>query len=227
LLLRLCVMAAALLGLASCDQVADRVSEGLSRIGGVAAEDATSEGIRTLALLDGSVRARGPDGYCIDQLASDAQTGFVVMAGCALLSEEAAIMPTPDALITIQFGDEGSASITDNEDAFAGFLESEAGRALLAQDGEASSVEAVSTISDRAGVLARFEDSSGPTFSGTTGSQWRGFLDVGGRLTTVSVLSFDRNVLSLAEGERLLVIAMAELAEVNAPEASDTLGEET
>ncbi|MEL6957895.1 MAG: hypothetical protein AAGL89_02945 [Pseudomonadota bacterium] len=179
--------------------------------------NATNEGIRTLALIGGEVRVRGPQGYCVDQGASDARTGFAVMAGCALMSDEVGVMPTLDGLITVQFGAPDTASVSGNEEAFAAFLRSEAGRGLLAGNGELASIGEVNTITDQAGVLARFSDDSGPPISGTTGPQWRGFLDINGRLTTISVLSFERAPLSRGQGERLLVVAMAELAEVNAP----------
>jgi len=213
--LRLCVLALAAGVLVGCDQVSSGIADGLASIG--APRDATNEGIRTLSLLGGDVLARGPEGYCIDHMASDARRGFVVMAGCALLSADAVVMPTLDGLITVQFGAPDTASVTDNEDAFAAFLKSDAGRGLLAGSGDIANMSEVSTVSDRAGVLARFEDSSGPGFAGTSGPQWRGFLDVRGRLVTISVLSFDRNTLSRSEGERLLVVAMAEVAEANAP----------
>ena len=213
------VLVIAAFGLMGCEGVTDRVADQIASLG--AAPDATGEGIRTLSLLNGGVRARGPEGYCIDQAASNARRGFAVLAGCALLTDDAAIMPALDGLITVQFGDENTASVTDNEDAFAAFLKTETGRSLLAGSGDIANLTDVSTITDRAGVLARFEDTSGPAFTGTSGPQWRGFLDINGRLATVSVLSFDRSALSRAEGERLLVVAMAELAEVNAPATPD------
>jgi hypothetical protein len=217
---RLCVLGFVAVGLAGCEDIESLSSGMASQFASVgAAPDATNEGIRTLSLLGGDVRARGPEGYCIDQSASNARRGFAVLAGCALLSDDAAVMPTLDGLITIQFGNEDTASVTGNETAFAQFLESDGGRGLLAGNGDLANVSEVSTIADNAGVLARFEDTSGPLITGTSGLQWRGFLDINGRLTTISVLSFDRGVLSRGEGERLLTVAMAELGEVNAPVA--------
>ena len=213
--LRNLIWALALLGLTGCGD------NGPSLSGLFASRDATGEGIRTLALLDGAVRARGPEGYCIDQGASSAGRGFAILAGCALMAPDAAVMPSLDGLITVQFGEAGTASVTGNEEDFAAFLRSEAGRGLLARTGEIASVDEVATITDASAVLARFEDAGGSGIPGTTGPQWRGFLDIGGRLVTVTVLSFERNPLSRAEGERLLVVTMAELAEINAvPDAS-------
>lgn len=211
-----CVLAASVLGLVGCSDVADRVTDGLSRIGAPA--DSTSEGIRTLSLLGGDVRVRGPEGYCIDQGASNARRGFAVLVGCALISEDAEIMPSLDGMITVQFGDAETASVTGNQEAFAAFLKSDAGRGLLAGGGDLATVETVSTVMSGDGVLARFEDTSGPAFVGTTGPRWRGFLDVQDRLVTVSVLSFERDPLSRAQGERLLVVALTELIAANTPE---------
>jgi len=183
-------------------------------------QDATAQGIRTLRLLDGAVRVRGPAAYCVDQRASRSRDGFAVLAGCALMSGSATGMPAIDGLITVQFGDADTASIAGNEAAFASFIESDAGRALLASDGNAANVEQVATIADFGGVLAWFEDRSGPAVEGTTGPQWRGFLDIDGRLVTVSVMSFARQPMTRAEGERLLVVTMAELSEINVAVAS-------
>jgi len=211
--LRVCILMLGLIVLSGC-AVTDRLSDGLAALG--PRPDATGSGIRTLSLLQGDVRVRGPEGYCIDQSASRARSGFAVLAGCALLSEDAAIMPNLDGLITVQFGDPDTASVSGNEEAFSAFLRSDAGRGLLAMDGTAQSITDAQILTDREGILVRFQDASGPAFAGTTAEQWRGFLDVNGRLVTISVLSFQRNQLSRSEGERLLVVAMAELAEVNA-----------
>lgn len=192
----------------------DRIDTGLPFL--ARAPDATAQGIRTLALLDGAVRVRGPDAYCVDQRASRSRDGFAVLAGCALLSGSAAGMPAIDGLITVQFGEAGTAGVTGNEAAFADFIASDAGRTLLASDGDAAKIEHVATIVDVGGVLALFEDRSGPAIGGTTGPQWRGFLDIDGRLVTVAVRSFARQPITHAQGERLLVVTMAELSEVNA-----------
>nr|WP_252734585.1 hypothetical protein [Octadecabacter sp. B2R22] len=196
-----------------CDDVSGTVTDGLARLG--APRDATAEGIRTLSLLQGDVLVRGPEGYCVDQAASNARQGFAVMAGCALMSQDAAIMPSLDGLITVQVGAAETSSVGGNEEAFAAFLKTDAGRGLLAADNDIASVGEITTIADDGAVLARFEDASGPTFQGTTGPQWRGFLDVKGRLVTITVLSFERNALSRGEGERLLGATLAEFVEVN------------
>jgi hypothetical protein len=204
------ILAVAVFGLGGCKVGTDGIVSHLTTV--ITAPYATSQGINTLSLLGGTVNVRGPDGYCVDQTASDAQSGFAVLVGCALLLGRAAVMPKLDGLITVQFGAENTASVTNNEDVFVEFLKTDAGLGLLVESGDLAHV---STIMDRAGVLVRFQDTSRPTFAGTVGPQWRGFLDINGRLVTISVLSFERVTLSRAEGERLLVMAMAGLAEAN------------
>lgn len=202
--------------LAGCDE---GVGFGLQPAG------ATGGGIRTLALLGGDARARGPSAYCVDQRASRARTGFAVLAGCALLSEQAAVMPALSGLLTVQFGPAGTASVSGNEEAFAGFIASEEGRSILARDGNSANIGQVTATVQGGRVLAWFEDRSGPAMAGTSGPQWRGFVDIGGRLVTVTVLSFDHAPLSRAEGQRLLVLTMAELVEANAPAPNETSGD--
>lgn len=207
------ILAVAVFGLGGCEVGTDGMVSHLATI--ITAPYATSQGISKLSLLGGAVNVRGPDGYCVDQTASDSRRGFAVLVGCALLADGASVMPKLDGLITVQFGAENTASVTNNEDVFVEFLNTDAGRRLLVESGDLAHVSQVATITDRAGVLVRFQDTSSPTFAGTVGPQWRGFLDINGRLVTISVLSFERVTLNRAEGERLLVMAMAELAEAN------------
>jgi len=203
---RIFVFGLALFGLVGCEQITGGLSDRTTL---------TSQGIRTLSLLGGDVRVRGPEGYCVDQAASDARSGFAVIAGCVLLTDDVDLAPVLDGLITVQFGDEETASVNGDEEAFASFLDSDVGRSLLATSGDATDlVDMVSQI-EGAAVLIRFEDTSLPAFAGTNGVQWRGFFDVKGRLTTVSVLSFDRAPLTQSQAEQLLVASMNELTAVN------------
>ena len=203
---RIFVFGLALFGLVGCEQITGGLSDRTTL---------TSQGIRTLSLLGGDVRVRGPEGYCVDQAASDARSGFAVIAGCVLLTDSADLAPVLDGLITVQFGDEETASVTEQEEAFASFLDSNAGRNLLAASGDAADlVDLVSQIEGSA-VLVGFEDTSLPAFAGTNGVQWRGFFDVNGRLTTVSVLSFGRAPFTQMEAEQLLIATMNELTAVN------------
>jgi len=179
----------------------------------------TGEGLRTLAMLDGAVRVRGPEGYCVDQSASAAPRGFAIMAGCAVLSERAATMPDRAGLVTVQFGAAGSALVGAGAADLAEMLRDDAGQGLLS-GGEAG-VEVGEVGVDGTRVMVRFEDHAGAPVPGTTPMVWRGFTDIGDRLVTVSVLAYERDPLTSEAGRALLEEALRALKEANGPTPSD------
>lgn len=180
--------------------------------------DATGHGIRTLSLLDGAVRVRAPEGYCIDQSASRARSGFAMMAGCAVVADEIGVMPSLDGLLTVQFGEAGSASVDGNEAALAAMLQGAAGDAAIS-DESGGEVAELYQATNR--VILRQAEVSPPELNGTTGPVWRGFMDVQGRLVTVTVRSFERAPLRNEESRRLLEITMSEIEQANAAQAAD------
>ena len=173
-------------------------------------------GIRTLAVLDGAVSVRGPDGYCIDQQSSRAGSGFAVLAGCALVSD-ATVMPTHEALITVQIGSAGSATVTGAEAELAALLRTAQGAALLSDSSDAGSVQ-VDRV-DRADgvVVVRLSDAAPAQVQGLERREWRAFLDIRGRLTTISLRGFERAPLPAEQGLRLLSQAIGALRAANAP----------
>lgn len=179
--------------------------------------DMTGDGIRTLSMLGGDVRVRGPEGYCVDQSSSSASRGFAILAGCAVLSDRAAVMPDRAGLLTVQFGDPGSALVTEGAAGLADYLRDDAGRALLASGDAGVDIGEVH-VNDNL-VLVRFEDKGGAPVPGTTPAIWRGFTDVGDRLVTVSALSYSRAPLGRDAGRTLLELTFNALGEVNRPAA--------
>ena len=173
-------------------------------------------GIRTLAVLDGAVSVRGPDGYCVDQQSSRAGSGFAVLAGCALVSD-ATVMPAHEALITVQIGSAGSATVTGAEAELAALLRTAQGAALLSDSSDAGSVQ-VDRV-DRADgvVVVRLSDAAPAQVQGLERREWRAFLDIRGRLTTISLRGFDRAPLPAEQGLRLLSQAIGALRAANAP----------
>lgn len=200
------------LGLAACDEAALGLAGGGSDVG-----------VRTLALYDGSVRAGGPEGYCIDRAASNARRGFAVLAGCALLSAEE-VMPRLDGVIAVQFAEANSAVVRGREADMATFLQSADGRATLSRNGSAEQVAVLFANSRANRVIIAFQDGAGPAMAGTAGPVWRGFMDINGRLVTVSVHSSERKPLEPDDARRLLEIAMVELTGANAATAPDPQG---
>lgn len=197
---------AGLIGLTAC-------AEGLDLAG--LGRDGTGEGTRTLALLDGAVRVRGPRRYCVDQSASAAARGFAIMAGCAVLSDSATVMPDRAGLLTVQFGASGSALVGTGADDLAEVLGSDAGQALMASGDAGAEIAEVEVRDTR--VAVRFEDRAGPPLPGTTPAIWRGFADVGDRLVTVSVLSYTRDPLTHEAGRILLDRTLDAIESVNRP----------
>lgn len=195
------------------DALGDQVVAAVPRLAGGGAErDGTNQGIRTLSLFDGSVRVRGPEGYCIDRQASRTRTGFAVLAACARVSE-AELLPSLDGFLTVQIGDAGTAVVAGNEAVLAGLLEEREGAGLLSNgDGD---VDVHQTLSEAGLVLVRYTDPDAPEMQGTVPSGWRAFLDLKDRSAVVSVRSFAQEPLSLGEGEALIRAAAAALKDAN------------
>ncbi len=198
--------AVALLALIACDDVGlDFATQ----------SDGTTAGIRTLSMFSGTVRVRGPEGYCIDRRASRARTGFAVLAGCARVSD-AQLLPTLDGLLTVQVGAPGSALVSGQEAVLAGLFSEAAGRRLLSEGGDGATVT-VYGVDRRAGlVVVQFADAASLPIEGVQGAGWRAFIDLGDRLATVSLRGLADAPLSDDDGDLLIRSAAAALREANA-----------
>lgn len=173
-------------------------------------------GIRAMAMYDGSVVARSPDGYCIDARTSRPATGFAVMGGCALLSR-LAIMPRVEGLVTVQFGAPGSASVEGAERDLVTLLRSARGAALLSSTGRPEGVLVEGIETGPGVVLVRFLDTAPPIAEGLERTEWRAFLDLSGRLTTVTVRGFERAPLDREGGLALMTEVVGALRAANPP----------
>lgn len=181
--------------------------------------DALNEarGVRTFALLDGAVNARGPEGFCVDPGASRPEAGFAVMGGCALISA-IPLMPGTEGLITVQFGEAGSASVEGAEAAVVRLLRSVRGAGLLSATGRSEAIVVDGIETGPGMVMVRFRDSAPPLVAGLEQIEWRSFLDIRGRLVTVTVRGFDRAPLSQERGLTLMAEAVMALRAANAAE---------
>jgi hypothetical protein len=161
------------------------------------------QGVRTFAVVDGSVNVRGPDGYCVDPTASRAATGFAVLGECGLIAATG-IIPTADGFITVQVGPPDSATVDGSEAELAALLRSERGAALLSDSGRPSNVR-IDQLDRSDGIIAvNFVDRGPPPVDGLVSVEWRAFLDVRGRLTTISVRGYERSPLTSAQAQALL-----------------------
>jgi hypothetical protein len=189
-------LAVALAGLAACDT------------------PLPGQGTRSLALYDGTVRAQGPDGYCIDPAASRPDTGFAVLGACGLLVS-AGIMPQTDGFITVQVGAEGTATVSGSEDDLATLLRLPVGAALLTDAGNPATVS-IGQIDRGDGLVSvRFSDSAPPPVDGLMDEEWRAFLDLGDRLVTIGVRGYTRAPLTAGQAQGLLYGTVGALRAAN------------
>jgi len=128
-----------------------------------------------------------------------------------------------DGLVTVQVGTSGTASVTGAEEALAAVLGSDRGRALLATEQTAGTVE-VGAVETTAGLVAvRFRDDTASVPQGLGPVIWRAFLDIDGRLVTVTARAFDTAPMSADRQRRLLDLTLANLRGANAAEAEGRL----
>lgn len=199
--MRASLLGLALLGLAGCDLATLGVGGG--------------EPVRAMSLLGGAAVVQAPDGYCIDQGSSRTRSGFVVMAGCALVSEQAE-MPYRDGLITVQVGEAGTAAVAGSEQELRDLLGSAAGVGLLSAVGDPTSISVDTLVSQDNLVLVHFTDRAPPPFDGLEQAEWRAFFDLGDRMSTVTVRGFARAPLDVNAGLGLLEQSVRAIRQANA-----------
>ncbi|MGC9418127.1 MAG: hypothetical protein ACP5EN_04060 [Rhodovulum sp.] len=162
-----------------------------------------------VTVADDTVAIAGPRGFCIDRTATrdGGQGAFVLMASCAAISgRRNAPVPATDALLTASVAANPGPGGTPEDRALvlARFFGTEEGRAALARDGRASSVEVVEMF-DRDGLFVlRARDRSAGLGAGLRDDYWRAIFDVNGRIVTASVVGFDDRPISDKAGLAVL-----------------------
>ncbi len=197
--------------LAGCDGI--DLSTGLPFAG-----PAKGPGVRTLIIMNGSLRVRGPDGYCIDQRASRAAAGFVVMGSCALVSATP-IAPAQAGVLTFQAGEPGSAGVAGAEQVLVNMLQTAPGHALLSAKGDSATVREVSVTSQPGAVFVQFSDTGPDPVAGLQDHEWRAFADLGGRLVTLALRVPAHRPMTSAQGLGVLQQAIDALRAANSPES--------
>ncbi|GGL54173.1 hypothetical protein [Wenxinia marina] len=174
---------------------------------------AASAGPGEIALYGGRLTVAGAEGYCPDRDASRPGEGFAILAACPLVGGDGP-MPATDAFVTVQAGAPGSAGVAGNEPGLATLLTSPEGIALLSASGNPDAVTVTDVERSDGLVAVRFADAT-TRRPGLAPTEWRAFLDLQGRLTTVSVRGFDRAPLSPSAGAALLRETVAALRAAN------------
>lgn len=173
----------------------------------------SSAQVTRLALFDGAVVAAGPQGYCIEPRASRPSDGFAVLAGCDVIAGTGD-SNSPNGFVTVQIGSAGS-GLGPDIDGLAALLRSDRGRGLLSQSGQPGDIRVQGTVAVVGGVTVRFTDDAPPPVAGLQQSEWRGFLDIQDRLTTVSVRGLAAAPLGTDDGQGLLQAVMQAMQQVN------------
>ncbi len=170
---------------------------------------ATSE----IALSDGTVIA-GANGWCIDPSVSRPadDTAVVVLGSCAAIGQNA-LAPTPDVpgVVTVSIEQPGAAAPTPEQ--LESFFVSETGRAALARDGNASSVEILETSADDDRLILYTADQS--ALSGASPRTWRALFDLGGRFVSVSLYGLEDQPFEPEDGRAALEAQVDHLISVN------------
>ncbi len=186
--------AAAALALAGCAGGLDLTAGGFG---------AATSAPKTLAVAGRSVVVAGPDGYCIDRSVSKVagKSAFVVMASCASITGVAeAGTPLFPALLTAAVTRTEVGGPLPDAAELKTFVASEAGRAALARDGRAASVDILESQRNDDAFLIRLRDRSHGGVENVDEVYWRGLAVLNGQLLTISVLSFPDAPLTANQG---------------------------
>lgn len=173
----------------------------------------------SLAMFDGTVQAVGPVGFCVDPDSSSPKRGFAIFAPCSTLGVEGASVAT-SALTTVQFGSEQSAIVGQDAAGFAAYLKGTDGPVVLSRSGNAETVKLIEIreLDDHVAVYLR--DKAPAFIDGAQESEWRAFLDIAGRLATISVRGLDEAPLHDSVGAALLEQAVKALIAANSQPAA-------
>ncbi len=169
-----------------------------------------------LSVAGGTVVVAGPEGYCIDRPASrdsDA-TAFVLLAGCAAVTRKPyAPRPRVPALLTASVTGDVPAGrgLAGQAARMKGFFASAEGRAALARDGRAESVEIIEMFARDGAFFIHARDSSAGTGPGLGPEYWRAIFEVNGRMVTASVAAFANRPISDDAGQATLGLFVARI----------------
>lgn len=169
----------------------------------------------TMAMFAGAFTAAGPDGYCVDTNASNANAGFALMAPCAVMGV-AGQAPRVQAIATLQVGGAGSAIVSHDPAAFVAYLDGPDGANVLSRIGDPATIRSRSVSRDGDQVMVYLIDQAPALTDGMQEAEWRAFVDVAGRLVTIAVRGLEVAPLSEAAGSALLRQAVNAVMRANA-----------
>lgn len=167
-----------------------------------------------IELPDGTVIA-GTNGWCIDPSVSrpSDETAVVVLGSCAAIGQNA-LAATPDVPGVVTVSVEKPGAIAPTPEQLETFFVSETGRATLARDGKASSVEILETRADEDRLILYMADQS--ALPGASPRTWRALFELGGRFVSVSLYGLEDQPFEPDDGRAALEAQVDHLILANA-----------
>lgn len=168
-----------------------------------------------IELPDGLV-VGGTRGWCIDTRTTrtDGETSVVVLGSCAAIAGNA-FAPRPEVPGVVTVSVENEAGAVPPADILQGFLTSEAGRAALARDGSAASVEILDSRTTEDLVFVHVEDKSIRPASGAAQDYWRALFGLDGRFVTVSLVGLNDRPIDAPSGFATLAAQVDRILSAN------------
>jgi hypothetical protein len=170
----------------------------------------TGQNLHELSVLNGAITVAAPKGYCIDKKASVARgSATVLLIGrCDDQGQVAA------AVVTLTIGGPASAGVlAAGPQALGEYFASNAGRKVLARDGNADHVQIVQMQSDGRGLLLHLNDQ-------VAGDYWRAIAAIKGRLVTISASGVPEAPLTPGQARALVTATMTLLDKRNGTKAA-------
>lgn len=197
----------AALALAGCDGA-------LGDLGGF---NVTRSAPERIELADGLVVA-GARGWCIDARTTRivGQTSVVVLGSCAAIANNAfQARPAVPGVVTVSV--ENEAGDVPPVEALETFLSSDVGRAALARDGRAASVEILERRREDDLLLVHVEDQSIAPSTGASSDYWRALFGLDGRFVTVSLTGLVSRPIDARDGFAALIAQVEQIKAANNP----------
>lgn len=177
--------------------------------------DVREPAVQRQVQLSGGFVVSGVRGWCVDEAITRAKPGptVVVLGSCAALASNPLLSkPSVEAVLTISV--EAQSVDVPPLDSLAAFLSTTDGRALLARDGRAESLDLleINTRND-AVILHALDTSDGGVLTGE--DHWRALFDIDGRFVTVSLVTPEDRPISRAQGLATLAAQVNQLKSAN------------
>ena len=177
--------------------------------------DITSRNAADTVRLPSGVIVEGSPGWCVapDMLHTADDVSVVVFGSCAAIEENASL-PSPDVSGIITVSVDNVALGTTPSDVLEAFFGTEKGRAALARDGQADSVQILESLQDNDALFLHAVDQSGWPADAAE-DYWRAVFDIGGRFVTVSLVGLNDEPIARDVGLRTLEAQIEKLRAAN------------